>query len=375
MENSFTFSSCYFERYYTNEQLAIFGLDMLGGLSRFYNYMENPFGRLFISFAGYWISDGFNTAFHEIGHGIRSKAFGGYYSLMNGNKREPDGTEDANFFKFLVKQLTLAPFKSAATYPILNNPSLYTNFIMIAAGMNNSVYFSEKISDELYSKGRIGVAEVIAYIYSKMSPIRYSSIEREEARGGDPVLIEDIYKRAGISATKDNIVFANTMSLLFSGTTYSIIAATFRDGSYYKNSGAYIKPLEYTGFRIPDLFSYITTRGISYKVVSGYKIKDDLRLIFGFEHIAYGNSATEFSFGVDKVFHKYHNVSFKIVTTFGRGFNIEGTLSLPVHRRLSVNIGGASYSTKSLLGERHAVNMENGRVRSSNMFISLSYKY
>ncbi|GHU26781.1 hypothetical protein FACS1894152_2120 [Bacilli bacterium] len=392
MENSFTFSSAYFEGRYTNEGLSAFILEFLGGIDRLHDYIDNPYGKIAVAAIGIWSSYGLHLALHEVGHGLRGKAFGGDYVMPKDGKwdnltREERAAlkKDENFFKFFARKLVF-PHQG---YPIISRPnenSTHVWLIRVAGGLNNTVYLSERVSDELHSKGRIGLAESFVYIWGELHPILYSSMTRKQLKKlypdnddltSDAINIEDAYKTLGISAKQNDMVLANTISLLLSGTTYSILSPIFKDSYHTKPGDNYIKPLEYANFRIPDVFSYITTRGISYKVVSGYKIKDDLRLIFGFEQVVHGKSTTELSFGINKMFKTPigNDLLFKVVTTFGRGFNIEGTLSLPVHKRLSVNLGGASYSTKSLLGERHAVNMENGRARSSNMFISLSYKY
>lgn len=66
---------------------------------------------------------------------------------------------------------------------------------------------------------------------------------------------------------------------------------------------------------------------------------------------------------------------YKVITTFGRGFNVEACLSYLLFGNLSVNFGGSSYSCKSLLGERHAGNMKDGKKHSNAVFVSVSYRY
>jgi hypothetical protein len=52
---------------------------------------------------------------------------------------------------------------------------------------------------------------------------------------------------------------------------------------------------------LPDIYSYITTRGMSYKVVSGYEFNEDTRLFFGFESVFDKERATEYSIDIDRI--------------------------------------------------------------------------
>jgi hypothetical protein len=103
-KDSITISSGYFEGQYTNDQLALFGLEVLRAASRLENYVENTYARVLVQVLGCWIGMEFHLAFHEIGHGLRGKAFGyDYMTPSNGkedvNNRRPFA-KDENFFNF-----------------------------------------------------------------------------------------------------------------------------------------------------------------------------------------------------------------------------------------------------------------------------------
>lgn len=198
--------------------------------------------------------------------------------------------------------------------------------------------------------------------------------------------MEKYYREIGVKANRHNLAFSYTLSTLISGTTYSFINMfsedndkTVNESSYTeKKSGLKAKPIEFKGFRMPDVFSYINTRGISYKIISGYSINNNFKLLFGTEFIGHGKFANEFNLGFMKSFflQKLNSkIIFEILTFFGQGFNIELLCSIPFFDRLSFNFGGESYSNKSLHGERHSMDLRNINGRNSDIFVSLSYRY
>ncbi|GHT37187.1 hypothetical protein AGMMS49593_03670 [Endomicrobiia bacterium] len=132
------------------------------------------------------------------------------------------------------------------------------------------------------------------------------------------------------------------------------------------------------GFRIPDVFPYITTKGMSYKVVSGYEIDEDLRLIFGFVRVFKVEPATEYSLGVEQTAIINHAlpISYRGVVTFGQGLDLEASCSIPIRKYLSIGTSLEIYSYKSLQGQRHATSgMVNENGLSLNISVSMSYKF
>ncbi|MDR3071392.1 MAG: hypothetical protein LBU29_02210 [Endomicrobium sp.] len=380
--DSFTISSAYFDPgLYTNSQLANFGLDLIKVETRIGQRIKNQWVKIPYAIICCWVNCVFSLSFHEIGHALRGKAFGCDYMMpkdcaVNNSDDLGPFKVDQNFFKFFLKKL-VRPHRG---YPIRVDKklSLHESLICSAGGLNNQIYFTERISNELHKKGNISGSGnyAFAYVWGKLYTISYeaSKTSKDSDILIDSERIENIYKKMGISVKKRDIVFANVVSTLLSGTTYSVIARFFDWSDYtdYNN----LKALKIAGFRVPDTFSYITTRGVSYKVVSGYKVRENLDLMFGVEQVIHGKSATEVNLGVSKTFGaKLNHISCELAMTFGRGFNIEATCSVPTIKDWFLNFGIASYCCKSLLGERHAMDMRNGKDRSNNAFVSISYRY
>jgi hypothetical protein len=136
----------------------------------------------------------------------------------------------------------------------------------------------------------------------------------------EKILKEGVIKDAGLIST------------FLSGTTYSIIRH---------------KPICFRGFRMPDVYPYITTRGMSYKVVSGYEVNEDTRLLFGFERVFYKEQATEYSIGVDRIAKLSLPIHYKCNITFGLGLDLECSITVPVSSCFSVGIGCEYYHFSS----------------------------
>ncbi|MCR5224683.1 MAG: hypothetical protein K6C34_01225 [Alphaproteobacteria bacterium] len=376
-KDSITLSSAYFENQYTNKQLANFGLELIRGTDRleksFITNSEGTEGSVakwgMRAFYVLFIHRAFNTAFHEIGHGLRVRAYGHDFMLSEMNNHGKF-KKDENFFKYFVKKLGKFS-RSSCKYEVSadskDDPAKQT-LVVSAGGMNNEMYLAERISQDFHKRGHLGFAESFAYFYNRLSPMAYalSKKDRGDNFEDDPIAVQYCYKELGISAKKNDIALSGVISALLSGTTYSI-------GKYAFSSEQCATPISFYNFQAPDVFSYITSKGISYKLDSAYKYSDDMKFLFGAEHVFHGQATTELHLGVDFTVPSVHNANLKAIVTLGRGFDLEAICSVPVTDCLSINVEAGTYSTKSLLGERHARNLNKGR--SNDIAVSVSYKY
>ncbi|MDR0662133.1 MAG: hypothetical protein LBF76_01975, partial [Holosporales bacterium] len=283
-------------------------------------------------------------------------------------------------------------------------------WMMHFAGYHSSIYFSERLSERIYAQQDVTFVEGCAYFFSYFSALGYSRIGShafDMSRCIDPLGLP-IEKETKKSLNSYAPVAAFALTLL-NGTTYHIIHATFEAMSGNEHRG----PWEPLGFRFPDIFLYFTTRGISLKVNSGFRVNDDLRFIFGAERVLglertvlkkkvqeiakrygfgdedtleyagellylkemfVGKPAMEGHFGLQHTLgENWNNLTYRGVITFGSGVCFEGLLQLPITKDLGVSFGGATYATKSLLGERHARDLS--EKRSGNLFLSVFYHY
>ncbi|MDR0677218.1 MAG: hypothetical protein LBF57_00890 [Holosporaceae bacterium] len=280
-------------------------------------------------------------------------------------------------YTFIDKGFIFLEYHSSAEV-VYAGGDLKAEIIFCSGGINNEVFFAEKLADKFHKDGEIGFAES-ATISGFRSALSYSTKLKKEDEGKSPWLmgndvlsLEACYKEAGIKVTASDIHRADWISWFLSGMTYSHFIGLWKGIS--NNRFPRVKALEFGGFRVPDTFAYLTSKGISYKMISGYKWQEDCRIIFAVERVFKGKSATELSLGINKSCGPaFWNASYEVVATVGEGFDLVASCSFPISKDFSLNIGGGTYSTKSLLGERQAKNMKKGR--SSDAFISMSYWY
>lgn len=395
--DSITLSSGYFEGGYSNNQLARFGLELLRAGSRIERYFaqKNPEHSQLIKCASWVINlliqQGFWTAYHETGHGLAAKAYGLDYQLLS-KLHDDDRTfkKDENFFKFFSKSIFRSSRAECRYNITMDNAIELAQFStderakakirFSAGGMNNEMRFAELLTEELYEKGNLTDIESFVYFAQRLLPAFYAADKKgtgdphiDRTSGDDPVSIGALWELRGISARRSDIGNAGLISMLLSGTTYSIfynIYTSNKHGTPYSAT-----PLRFHGFRIPDTFAYISPRGMTYKFVSSYQIHPGFEILFGYETVVKGQSANEFNLGVRKVFSSLGNTAVKVVTTFGEGFNGEASIGVPLANRVLFEVGGAVYSKDSLLGERNIRRIKYDKKRCYSGYASISILY
>jgi hypothetical protein len=380
-KDTISFNSAYLENLYTNKQLANFNLEFLRAGDRFLDYIhERSSLSLIIAFL---ILDHLNgrtdAALHEIGHGLRIKSYGVDFMLL---EKEPTGLykKDEDYFNFFLRSIFSFgrahceadpnEFQNLKDYFTKSGKmSEYYNMHIVycAGGINNNTYLAEKISDDIHFKDSSRrFLPYTQYIYNLVYGARYDNIAK--GGGDDPYyIILDFNSKGRDDFKKGTIYNAGIKSLFLSATTYSFWYSLF-------TGKPMIKPF---GFRLPDVFPYITTKGMSYKVVSGYKVNETLNLIFGFESVFGREAATEINLGLNR--QTYINnfpIIYKGIITFGQGLDLETFALTPISKYFDIGLGVELYSVTSLMGQRHAsTNMKEGSGYSTNLYAFIRYRY
>ena len=119
---------------------------------------------------------------------------------------------------------------------------------------------------------------------------------------------------------------------------------------------------------------YLTSRGISYKVKSGYRFKDDLLLNTGLEYVAHGDHSAELTLGLAKKVESFRSAKLRGNLILGSGIDAEISASLPINNASSVGMGFGQYSSKTLYGERNVPSLENGP-SSTMLWVKMSLLY
>ncbi|MDR0661951.1 MAG: hypothetical protein LBF76_00995, partial [Holosporales bacterium] len=233
------------------------------------------------------------------------------------------------------------------------------------AGYNNSMYLAERLSEHVYAQKDVTFLEGSTYFLAYLSATGYShlgadafDICRSLGAFGDPIHGE---------ARKNINTYAPLLSaalLLVNTTTYHVLYATFM--GIFNNTPR--GPWEPFGFRFPDIFLYFTTKGLSFKADSGFRVNDNLRFLFGVERVIglehslfkkgmeYGSKedmensvliarlltlekmfvnkpAVEYHVGMQQTLGEaWHYAIYRCVLTFGEGLCLEGYVHYPISK-------------------------------------------
>src|SRR6185503_21205128 len=92
------------------------------------------------------------------------------------------------------------------------------------------------------------------------------------------------YKKLGIPIQKRDIQIASLLSIC-SGTIVSLFKSYY---TFLKYGNPIVHSMEWKNIRIPDLNFYINAAGLSYEIVSGYRLSPHLNIQFAGEWIFKG---------------------------------------------------------------------------------------
>jgi hypothetical protein len=379
-KDTVSFSNAYFEGFYTNKQLANFNLELLRASDRFLDIRKDALFQIVAFSPLVYFNLQAGVALHEVGHGLRVKSYGIDFMFMKDMDDYNGFHKDENYFNFLINSLFNT--KRAACCLDANQSQDLKNYfeksgktneiynfdiIVSAGGINNNTYLAEKIAEDIHFKNYgQRYLPYTQYVYNLLYGYNYDKVAKE--LGDDPYnIILSFNSKGRDDFKKGTISDAGVKSFFLSATTYSFWYSLFT----YKPM---VKPL---GFRLPDVFPYITTKGMSYKVVSGYEVNQALNLIFGFESVFGKESATEINLGLNhQTYINNFPISYKGIVTLGQGLDLEASAQTPISKCFYVGLGCEIYSVTSLMGQRHALtNMKEGKGYSKSLFSFIQYSY
>lgn len=378
-KDSFTFSTAYFDGYYTNEQLVNINLEFLRASNRVYSVLKDT--KWFVRWPAWYflaiVNTRASTALHEAGHALRVNAFGlDYVFTLN---QEGRGVGEKNIIVYYLKQMTFQGAGGACLFnfakykdKILNKEHLGDIIIGIGAGgLNNEMLLSERISIDMHARKQWDSLSWFIHLDQKMFGVFYDLTAKADDLSHDPsVIIKAFNQKGRTDFERGTISKAGIISTLLSATTYSIFTR---------------KPTVFRRFRLPDFYPYITTRGMSYKAVSGYEFNEDTVLLFALESVFEKNCVAECSIGIDSIAKWQLPIHYKITTTLGLGFNLEALIKVPLSSSFLAGIGCEYYHYSSLKGQRdilrNILNVAkesisiNENSTSTNVYFFISYMY
>jgi hypothetical protein len=381
-KDSISLNSAYFARnYYTNKQLANINVECLVVSRRILECLKSAGFVYYITWWGLWIVNvGAFCSFHELGHGSRYKSFG--FDCIFGYLATDYEERDILLFylnNMLGGWLGITNGQTPCCGLVYEDQQKWHNLslnmdvrsfadvkiIISAGGLNNEMYLAERLADEMYLKKRYDSSIIYAfYLYERLSGSFYDYLyDRFLGYGdsSDPTAIIKAFKKKGRKDFKTGTIGkAGLLSMLLSGTTYFVL---------------FDRPWCPAGLRFPDCFPYITTRGVSYKVISGYEVGECKYLTFGFETVPGKKNATEIFVGTNITDTDIlpFTVQYKCIVTFGLGSDAEVSVILPLSPIFSMGLAYEYYHSNSLQGQRNTTS--NTERTSTNISCFVSYRY
>ncbi len=356
--------SRYFIHGYSNSAVGRFGIEMihLGGLPAnlifepdsvaesdekmflFYNarQLSHVGEGLTLLVGSASLALGFHLAYHEYGHGTRLAAIG--YEPIYGHGMSEKTYQNflSYYFSSLFDLGGWTSYRGQLFRPVFEEG---WDGLFSMAGVNNSMFFSEMVEDELYRYGgHIGFST--SYVLGKLT-----------ATGPGPASdirnVLEYYRSRGFDIDRRTITRAATTSLLLSALSYQF---AYQFVKLAMGESVRFHAWEIGGVQLPNSAFYLTRAGLSYKIRSGYRY-DSWRFPVAVEYVFEGESRTEISFGAEN---QFGDLSAKLQTIIGRKFELELELDYRFNDWFLLSGGYALYDKNNLHGERLIPSLQYG---------------
>ena len=415
LDRSFSLSSGYLERISnSNEGLVYFPLSAIQLYSQGFDsvtqgQLKSQSQRALIALlefpVSYWLAHSLFIPFHEFGHARANVA---------ANLRDYDYSSQGwgstiigvgSYWSLSLLRLITPPFGfpgsgHAETRYLGVAPSRFTvglsqyygssadDLIRTASGLNNQMFLAKKISDLVYEKNG-HITYFAHYLGNKISGFVYSQMD-QDGLNNDPYVngssdissILAYYSQRGLRVTHADLQRQSLVSLM-SGSTFAFLKGYVQ---YIQTGRPEVYPLEFFGFRVPDVNAYINARGLSYELVTGYRFHPHFRLDLAYERVWKGEFAQQwtprFHYQLASLFPRLNDFWVSTDLVIGKGIGgslqVQWTPYLFHFDRFSTRLSYFSrlifYNAYTLYGERNTPSFDQ-RVVTPEWIVGLNYKF
>ena len=143
---------------------------------------------------------------------------------------------------------------------------------------------------------------------------------------------------------------------------------------YIMTGDTSVKKAEFFNIQLPDVESYHTCKGISYKVKSGYRWDNQWRFPVSVEFIGKGGDQTDVKVGVIKVFPEYNSLEVRLDTFISKNFAFNMVALYPIHKNFEVSVGLDYDHVDTFEGARNIGSVKKGKTYSQ-VWGRVSYKF
>jgi hypothetical protein len=322
-----------------------------------------------------------NVTYHEFGHARAYSSHGIKYIYGSSLENKNITTSDA--FGIYIKKLKNPTefFAGAYVQPLPETLADLLKFgdekIMLTvnvAGLNNQMRYAQAVADRIYeNKGHFFY--LFDYSIGKLSTADYVVWFKEEVAKGNVSAGNDInnavnnYKKLGLKISEEDMSKGSLISFFLSSTTWCFLYSAFNN--LPKGDFTVHAPV-WKGWRLPDVNFYMTTKGLSYEIITGYELNSSW----------YIGLSTEFIFKGQSFYEWGPVVTYKMQTTTGT-YTLTGQTTLSQYLDLGC---GAScdwlspnkiwgieakyirHNASTLVGERNIPFIKNGHIGNEFIF-------
>ena len=244
----------------------------------------------------YHLGSLYDLAYHELGHGLRAEALG--YRPVSYEVELEDGRDidaGSTYYDLLATLLNYSgSYVGAYTfYP----PPANSHVSVVTGGVNNEIYMAERVENRFYERGLTSVYDIIPYLGNKLGIDAYASSDKKSVSSdGDMYKIQAHYKEAfDLDISFSEFQRYNAYALYASASFWA-----FLDGwSRYVMTGIdYVGAREFKGVRVPDVNFYLSSKGPSYRVQTGYRYSNTMHVPIAYERVFLGDYQDELSVGL-----------------------------------------------------------------------------
>ena len=379
--------SSYSDDKYSNRAIGDFGVELYQLNSALHDSISldsgfTRFGWTIIHslFTEIYLKPKFSLAYHEFGHGTRMAAGTNepeYLYVNNFTTSEINAAKPyKGFFSYFFAGLTMntnggiARGSGKKLFSLKANPDGWTsndwNFISSAGGLNNEMFFSEKLEiSTLHDGGHLSY--LIPYISGKQSAADYVKKEKSGVFGSssDVKNIINFSKYNDYGITLDDIESGSNESLQLSIATYQFLFGYY---DYIVNNEKKIEAWNLGGILLPNTNFYINRQGLSKKYSTGFIFSERLLFRFANETIYKGESLSETSLGF-RYSNSNYTIDFENISTNNLGY-----LTYNMSDSSEFTVGVSSYDLLTLYGERN-ITKTGDDFKDNQVWFKLSYVY
>ena len=315
----------------------------------------------------YWIGLGLQSTLfrsdliiHEWGHYSRLQAAGVQASIGV-------GPYEANLRRYSPYFWDIAIFLSTngigrGGYVSFNDDlsllSPKTKLLVAGAGLNNHSAVSDYYDEHVFLSGGGSIFQATS-VFSRMGIGLYGRFDT--GKGNDIDSFMETYAQESVDTPLNRLHFVNIGdSTIWSGSTWAYFIGLSR---YFLWGQTTYDPLEFHSFLIPNQTVYLSSKGTTRKVTSGYRWSDSMLGLFGVEWVEVGQPFEEYTLGL---FIRNLMLNRTCITVLSKWMvsskgtlSSELTVSTPISPTWTLKGHVAWWDQNSLIGERNTLDYRN----------------